>query len=148
MRAALIAALLLAAHASAAELSSEVYYVVFLRRSPDRKELTKTEAERIQSAHMANIHKMGSDGILVAAGPFEDQPPTISGIFVFRIGSLADAERTANQDPTVVEHRNKAEVYAWRGPDGIGAEYVRLHKLNPATPENMAVHPLCMLHTG
>jgi uncharacterized protein YciI len=97
---------------------------------------------------MANIHKMGRDGILVAAGPFEDQPPTISGIFVFRIGSLAEAQRTADQDPTVVEHRNTAEVYAWRGPEGIGDEYVRLHKLNPFTPENMAVHPLYILHQG
>jgi uncharacterized protein YciI len=120
----------------------------FLRRSPERKEITKAEAERIQSAHMANIHKMGSQGILVAAGPFDDQPRTISGIFVFKIGSLAAAKKTADQDPTVIEHRNTAEVYAWRGPDGIGAEYVRLHKLNPSTPENMAVHSLCILHTG
>jgi uncharacterized protein YciI len=134
--------------ALAADSATARYFVVFLRRSPDRKQLTKEEAERIQAAHMANIHKMAEDGVLVAAGPFEDMPPAISGIFVFKTDSLATAQRIAGQDPTVVEHRNTVDVHAWEGPAGIGEEYFRLHKLDPKTPENMQVHPLCIVLQG
>src|SRR5690242_20385065 len=107
------------------------YFVVFLRRNPERRPLTKEEGDRIQSAHMANIHKMAADGVLVSAGPFDDEPPTISGIFVFKTDSLETAKRIAGQDPTVVEHRNIADVHAWMGPPGIGDEYRRLHAQDP-----------------
>jgi uncharacterized protein YciI len=132
----------------AADNATARYFVVFLRRSPDRKPLTKEEGDRIQAAHMANIHKMAQDGVLVAAGPFEDTPPTISGIFVFKTDSLATAQRIAAQDPTVVEHRNTVDVHAWEGPARIGEEYSLLHKLHPKAPENMQVHPFCMLFHG
>src|SRR5664279_1373655 len=124
------------------------YYVVFLRPAADRKTLTKEEGERIQAAHMANIHKMAQDGVLVSAGPFDDATRTISGIFIFKGGSLEAAQALAEKDPTVVEHRNTVDAHAWLGPAGIGDEYARLHKLDPTTPENMQVHPLCMLYRG
>lgn len=124
------------------------YFVVFLRPDPARKTLDKVEGERVQDAHMANIRNMARDGILVAAGPFEDTPRTISGIFVFTIDSLESAKRIAAQDPTVVEHRNTVDVYPWQGPAGIGVEYTRLHKMDPQTPENMQVHPLYLIFRG
>lgn len=124
------------------------YYVVFLRPDPARKTLEKADGERIQAAHMANIGKMARDGILVAAGPFEDTPRTISGIFVFTLDSLESAKRIAAQDPTVLEHRNMVDVHGWQGPPGIGVEYSRLHQADPKTPENMQVHPLFMLYRG
>jgi uncharacterized protein len=124
------------------------YYVVFLRRDPSRKELPKPDGDRLQSAHMANIQKMARDGFLVAAGPFDDNPVTISGIFLFTLDSLASAQALAARDPTVVAHRNTVEVHAWKGPPAIGAEYFRLHKLNPNTPENMQARPLCLFYRG
>ena len=127
---------------------SELYYVVFLRPNPARQTLDKDEAEKIQAAHMANIGKMAADGVLVAAGPFGDQVHTISGIFVMKAPSLAEAQRIANADPTVVAHRNTVDVHAWRGPAGIGAEYRRLHRENPKTPEGMGVHPLVIFLRG
>ena len=94
---------------------------------------------------MANIHKMADDGVLVSAGPFEDTPHTISGIFIFKVDSLERAREIALKDPTVLEHRNMIDVHAWDGPAGIGEEYTRLHKLDPKTPEHMQAHPFCML---
>jgi uncharacterized protein YciI len=91
---------------------------------------------------------MARDGVLVAAGPMDDRPTTISGIFLFKAGSLREAQAIAEQDPTVVEHRNAVDVHAWQGPSGIGDEYFRLHKLNPKTPENMQVHPMAILYRG
>ncbi|MFI5338145.1 MAG: YciI family protein, partial [Opitutales bacterium] len=39
-------------------------------------------------------------------------------------------------------------VFPWRGPKGIGAEYVRLHKQDPKTPEGMGVQPFFMMYRG
>jgi uncharacterized protein len=144
----LLAALSLHAQQTATPEPTTRYYVVFLRPDPSRKPLSKADGDRIQSAHMANIRKMAQDGVLVAAGPFDDTPTTISGIFVFKVGSLESAQAIAAQDPTVIEHRNTVDVHAWQGPPGIAVEYFRLHKLNPNTPENMQVHPLCVLYRG
>jgi len=124
------------------------YYVAFLRPDPERKTLAPDEADKLQAAHMANIHKMADDGMLVSAGPFDDTPRTISGIFIFKVDSLEKAQSIAMKDPTVVAHRNTIDVHAWDGPAGIGDEYRRLHQLDPKTPENMQIHPFCMLFRG
>jgi uncharacterized protein YciI len=142
-----VAGLLLSTLALGAQ-SSELYYLVFLRPAPDRKAVPQAEMERIQTAHMANIRSMADRGVLVAAGPFGDTPPTVSGVFVFRTGSLEEARTIASADPTVVEHRNTVEVLAWRGPKGIGEEYFRLHKADPKTPENMGIQPFFVLRRG
>jgi uncharacterized protein YciI len=143
-----LAAILAGGQTTAIASLTTRYYVVFLRPDPSRKPLSKADGERIQAAHMANIHKMAEDGILVSAGPFDDTPTTISGIFIFKTDSLASAHSIAEQDPTVLEHRNNVDVHVWQGPAGIGAEYFRLHKLDPTIPENMQIHPLCMLYPG
>jgi uncharacterized protein YciI len=124
------------------------YYVAFLRPDPQRRSLTSDEGERIQRAHMANIHKMADDGVLVSAGPFDDTPHTISGIFIFKVESLERAKEIAMKDPTVLAHRNTIEVHAWDGPTGIGEEYVRLHGVDPKMPESMQMHPFCILMRG
>jgi len=124
------------------------YFIVFLRPDPARKHLPDNELERIQAAHMANIQKMAADGVMVSAGPFDDTPSTISGIFIFKVDSLDRAKSIAQQDPTVLEHRNTVDVHPWDGPAGIGDEYFRLHRLDPKTPENMQIHPFCILLPG
>jgi uncharacterized protein YciI len=123
------------------------YAMVFLRPSPDRKPLPKDEGEKIQAAHMAHIRSMADSGALVAAGPFGDTPATISGVFIFK-GPIEEARRLANEDPTVKAGRNLVELYVWMGPKGIGEEYVKLHKADPKTPEDMGVHPFLMFRRG
>jgi uncharacterized protein YciI len=143
-----IAAISIYAQTAAVDPATTRYYVTFLRPHPDRKPLNEDEAKRMQSSHMANIRSMAQQGVLVAAGPFEDTPRTMSGIFIFRVDSLEAAQRIAANDPTVTANRNTVDVHAWQGPSGIGEEYTRLHKQDPNTPENMQVHPFCMLLKG
>jgi uncharacterized protein YciI len=147
MRRILVAGLLLASLALA-QADTELYYVGFLRPAPKRTLLSREEGEKLQAAHMAHIHKMADDGNLVAAGPFEDEPVTISGIFIMKAASLQEAQRIANQDPTIVAKRNTIDLHPWRGPAGIGQEYSRLHKADPKTPEDMGVHPIVFLRPG
>ena len=141
-----IASLLFLAQISAAPAPSDLYQVVFIRPDPARKTLSKEDGERLQAAHMANIHKMADNGILMAAGPVDDEPTTISGIFVMKAASVEQAQKIAEQDPTVLAHRNTVDAHAWRGPAGLGTEYFRLHKEHPETLDNMQIHPLCLIY--
>jgi uncharacterized protein YciI len=127
---------------------TEVYYVAFLRPDPDRKPIEAAERSRIMAAHMANIHQMAADGSLIAAGPMEDKPTTISGIFVLKAASLAAARKIANLDPTVIERRNTIDVHPWLGPKGIGVAYFQWKKAHPGAEDAMAVHALCLLKRG
>lgn len=142
----LIACLLFLAQVQATPINAELYQIVFIRPDPARKTLSKAEGDRIQTAHMANIRKMAADGILMAAGPFDDQPVTISGIFIIKAASVEQAQKIAEQDPTVLAHRNTVDAHAWRGPAGIGVEYFRLAKEHPETPDHMQAHPLCLVY--
>jgi uncharacterized protein YciI len=128
--------------------NTALYYLVFIRPDPARKPLAQEEGTRIQTAHMENIRGMAANGSLVAAGPFEESPVTISGIFVLKADSLGAAQALAAEDPTVVEHRNTVDTHAWRAQAGIGDQYFRLHKEDPKTPEGMAQRPLVLLFRG
>jgi uncharacterized protein YciI len=144
----LIAGLLFWGQVSAAPGSTDLHQVVFIRPDPARKTLSKEDGDRLQAAHMANIHKMADNGILMAAGPFDDEPVTISGIFVMKAASVEQAQKIAEQDPTVLVHRNTVDAHAWRGPAGIGVEYFRLAREHPETPDHMQIHPLCLIYRG
>jgi len=127
--------------------STATYQIVFLRPAPDRKAVSKEEMDRILTAHMANIHAMADRGVLVAAGPFEDTPAAISGIFVMNT-SPEEALRIASEDPTVVAHRNTVDAVTWTGPKGVGEAYRRLHTADLKTPDDMGVHPLVLLRAA
>ncbi|MCU1329520.1 MAG: hypothetical protein JWN34_4890 [Bryobacterales bacterium] len=148
MTARLIAGLCLLVSGAYAQGDTEIYYVGLLRPAAERKLLSREDGERLQAAHMAHIRKMAEDGYLVAAGPFEDTPITISGIFILKAASLEEARRIARQDPTIVEKRNTIDVHPWRGPAGIGEEYRRLHQADPKTPEGMGLHPIVFIRPG
>ncbi len=124
------------------------YYIVFLRPNPARKPIAQADRERIMAAHMANIHQMADDGVLVSAGPMEDNPTTISGLFLFNVASLEEALKVARADPTVVEGRNTVDVHRWEAPAGIGAEYFKFKRAHPKAEDEMAAHVLCLLTKG
>jgi uncharacterized protein YciI len=119
---------------------TRVYYLAFLRPDPARSTLPLEERKRIMDRHMAYIGKMADDGVLAAAGPFDDTPVTISGIFVIKAGSLAEAQAIAGRDPTVAEHRNTIDTHPWRAPAGIGDAYFAWKKDNPEGKVVMASH--------
>jgi uncharacterized protein YciI len=129
-----------------AQDQTQIYQMAVFRPDPARKALPKEEESRIMAAHLANIHRLTDQGLLVAAGPFDDTPTTLSGIFVFKIDSLDEARLLVAKDPTVVEHRLIVDVYPWRGPKGLGDEYKRRHEEDPKAPEDMGVQPFVMFY--
>jgi uncharacterized protein YciI len=67
---------------------------------------------------MANINRLAEAGKLVLAGPFVDGGDR-RGIFIFKVGSLSEAQALADTDPAVIAGRLKIVLYQWSVPKGM-----------------------------
>jgi len=101
-------------------LKLDTVYLGFLKRGPNRKEGDgKTpEVQELQKAHIANINRLAEMKKLVVAGPFGDDGD-LRGIFVFRVGSMKEAEELTATDPMIKIDRLRLELYQWRVPQGV-----------------------------
>ncbi|HYM11886.1 MAG TPA: YciI family protein [Bryobacterales bacterium] len=96
----------------APKMKLTTYYLALLRRGPAWTPAQTPEVKRLQEAHMANIQKMADEGKLVVAGPFGDNGE-LRGIFIFKVGSLAEAKALCAEDPMVKAGRLTIEVHPW-----------------------------------
>lgn len=94
------------------------YQFGLLRRGPAWTPERTPEVEKIQAGHMANINRLAEAGTLVMAGPLTDNG-TVRGVFVFRTGSLAEAESLGATDPAVQAGRLALDLYRWLAPAGV-----------------------------
>jgi len=101
-------------------LKMETVYLGFLKRGPNRKEGDgqTPEVQELQKAHMANINRLAESKKLVVAGPFGDNGD-YRGIFVFRVGSLKEAQDLAATDPMIKIDRLRLELHPWSVPVGV-----------------------------
>ena len=98
----------------------ETVYLGFLKKGPNRKEGDdKTpEIQELQKAHIANINRLAGLKKLIVAGPFGDHG-VLRGLFVFRVGSLAEAQELCATDPMVKIGRLAVELHPWQVPEGV-----------------------------
>jgi len=101
-------------------LKMNTVYVGFLKKGPNRKEGdgNNPEVQQLQKDHLANINLLAEMKKLVAAGPFGDNGE-LRGLFVFRVGSLKEAEELAATDPMIKIDRLRLELHPWNVPDGV-----------------------------
>jgi len=101
-------------------LKMSTVYLGFLKKGPNRKEGDDKvpEIQELQKAHLANIERLAKLGKLVVAGPFGDDG-IVRGIFVFRVGSLAEAQELYATDPMVKIDRLRVELHPWNVPEGV-----------------------------
>jgi uncharacterized protein len=100
--------------APAAPLALDSYIVALLVRPADAPNLTPAESEKLQSQHMANIHRLAMAGKLFKAGPVKDYSGhNIRGVFILRTDSLANARAWVATDPAVGRGRLKPEFFKW-----------------------------------
>ncbi len=97
------------------------YFIVFLRRGPKWTAEMTPEIEKVLEGHFANIKKLTAEGKLALAGPFfgQEGDSALAGLFIFRVDSIAEAIRLAEQDPGVQAGRFTFEAVAWYGPKGL-----------------------------
>ena len=106
--------------ANTSPLKLETVYLGFLKKGPNRKDGDDQvpEIQALQKAHIANIQRLAKMGKLVVAGPFGDDG-ILRGIFVFRVGSLAEAKELCATDPMVKIDRLRVDLHPWNVPDGV-----------------------------
>ncbi|MFY9621887.1 MAG: YciI family protein [Pyrinomonadaceae bacterium] len=106
--------------ATTTPLKMETVYLGFLKRGPNRKEGdgNTSEVQELQKAHIANINRLAATKKLVMAGPFGGNGD-LRGIFVFRVGSLKEAQDLAATDPMIKIDRLRLELHPWRVPAGV-----------------------------
>ena len=89
------------------------YTLVILRRPPDAPELSEAELEDIQLRHLAFNADLQDRGIMLAAGPFEDQwDESYRGIAIYTTG-LDETRRIATTDPAVIARRLRFDAVTW-----------------------------------
>lgn len=95
-------------------------YFAFLKKGPNRKEGdgATPEVQELQKAHLANINRLAEMKKLVVAGPFGDDG-NLRGIFVFRVGSLQEAQDLCATDPMIKAGRLAVELHPWQVPEGV-----------------------------
>jgi uncharacterized protein YciI len=101
-------------------LKMETVYFGFLKRGPNRKpgDSETPEIQELQKAHLANINRLAETKKLVMAGPFGDDGD-YRGIFVFRVGSLKEAQELAATDPMIKIDRLRLDLHPWHVPVGV-----------------------------
>ena len=101
-------------------LKLNTVYLGFLKRGPNRKagDGETPEVQELQKAHIANIERLAEMKKIIAAGPFEDDG-ALRGIFVFRVGSLPEAEKLCASDPMIKIGRLVVELHPWQVPEGV-----------------------------
>ena len=97
------------------------YFVVLLKRGPKWTAEMTPEIEKVLEGHFANIKKLTKEGKLTVAGPFfgQEGEGALAGLFIFKVDSIEEAIRLAEQDPGVQAGRFTFEAITWYGPKGL-----------------------------
>lgn len=89
------------------------YTLVILRRPPDAPQLSEEELDAIQRRHLAFNADLQDRGVMLAAGPFEDQwDESYRGVSIYRT-DLEETRRIASEDPAVQARRLTFDAVTW-----------------------------------
>jgi uncharacterized protein len=100
-------------------MTLESYELVMLRRPAQPAEYDEETLDRIQEAHLAFHATMRAEGTVVTNGPLLGQPDeSLRGLTFYRVGSIEEARRIAEQDPSVKAGRLAVDVMQWLCPAG------------------------------
>ena len=96
----------------------ERFTFVLLRRPPGAPDYPKEQLEEIQKEHLANLAQLTERGVLLLAGPFDDQPDeSLRGLCVFTTG-IDETRALMAEDPAVLAGRLVTDVMTWWTPAG------------------------------
>jgi uncharacterized protein YciI len=87
------------------------YWMVFLLKGNNRSQDSVTAAQ-IQEGHMANITRLGREGVIILAGPM-GYDKDLRGIFIIDAKDSATAAGYVKTDPAVIAGRLKFEIHPW-----------------------------------
>jgi uncharacterized protein len=107
----------LAAKLKADDMGMHMYVMALLKAGPNR-DRPREEAQRLQTAHRANINRLAAEGKLVLAGPFDDDG-ALRGIYIFDVPTVAEAEALTRTDPAIQAGQLVMELHPWYGSAAV-----------------------------
>ncbi|MBI5020357.1 MAG: thioredoxin family protein [Ignavibacteriales bacterium] len=84
------------------------YFFCLLKKGPNRNQ-DSVAAKMIQDNHLAHLSKLGKQGLISIAGPF-DGDNEYRGIIIFNVRSKEEAEKLEGEDPAVISGRLSMEI--------------------------------------
>lgn len=99
-----------------ASMNMAIYHIYLFKKGPTWSPDETPEIEALQSAHLANLKRLGETGKLVLNGPLLDsfaESGEIRGIGVLKTETMAEARELLDTDPMVKVGRLVYEVHAW-----------------------------------
>ena len=106
----------------ARSMNMAFYYVYLLKKGPTWSPDSTPEIETLQTAHLANLRRLGEEGKLVLNGPLLDSfqlSGEIRGIGVLKANSMDQAKEWISTDPMVKVGRLIFELHTWMVAKGI-----------------------------
>jgi len=94
----------------------KTYIMVFLKEGPNRKQ-SEAEVQKIQKLHLEHLTSMYQEGMLLMAGPFQDENK-IKGILVLSLDRMEEAKARVEEDPAIKAGRLVAEYHLWYTKSG------------------------------
>ncbi len=119
------------------DVPAQQLYLVFLNRPANAPDYPEEKLQEIQQGHMANIHRLASEGKMKMAGPFLDDT-RLRGIFVIQAASVDEVKQLLATDPAVKTGRLKGDVHPWEL--GLG----EIHDIR-TLPENPGMESFVVL---
>jgi uncharacterized protein YciI len=87
------------------------YWLVLLQKGPNRSQ-DSISADKIQTAHMANINRLAKEGKLIMAGPIGIEND-LRGIFLMNCADSTEVENFVKTDSAVITGRLIMKYYPW-----------------------------------
>lgn len=88
-------------------------YVFCILKKGSNTTASKEERAKLFEGHMANINKLADEGKLVVAGPFMENDRNYSGIFIFNVTTVDEAQKLVESDPAVKAKIFEVELTPW-----------------------------------
>jgi uncharacterized protein YciI len=104
--------------AAGADFEMTTYYMGLIYKGAAWTPGSTPETEKIQAGHMANMQRLAGEGKLLLAGPMGDDGD-LRGIFVFKVGSMEEAQALVATDPAVQAGRLRVELHPWYSAKNI-----------------------------
>ena len=76
-------------------------YVYVLLKTGKANITDEKKRKEIFDGHFANMGRLAEEGLLVAAGPFEDPKKVKRGFYIFSVTTIEEAQKLVETDPGV-----------------------------------------------
>ena len=117
----------LAKRLGADEIGMKTYVLCILKDGPRHDEITGQERTDIFTGHFANIRRLADEGKLAVAGPLEKNDRSYSGLYIFNVPTIKEAEKLVVLDPAVKAGIFVPELTLWYASAALMA-VPELHK--------------------